>query len=328
MSMVTWCSWRSLVEARSDAARRWSSVGSPLRGAVPAIGWERTTSPARDTSSSGLAPDEAVDRHERGSRGTGAAGGARIASVSNGRSAVDVELAGQHDLAQLGAVDQHLGGVARRGRTTRRVERRADRDAAGRGRVDSRRDRRRPARRPTAVAAAAAPGRAGVGLGRVGVAHRGDPAGAVLGPADDQLGHQQLAPAPGRTAGRRTATGPEPGRPTSSSASIAASAAATAPAPPAARVAGAASRPAAPRPGRPAPTPACARTATPSAPADGQQVDVGVEARGCGRRARSRHAARVRGEQLGDAGREQRGARRRRTRRASSIASIASGAGR
>ena len=30
--------------------------GSPLRGAVPAIGWARTRSPARATSSSGVAP--------------------------------------------------------------------------------------------------------------------------------------------------------------------------------------------------------------------------------------------------------------------------------
>ena len=50
------------VEASSAAAsgRRWS--GSPVRGAVPASGWERTTSPWRATSSSGRGADEAVDR--------------------------------------------------------------------------------------------------------------------------------------------------------------------------------------------------------------------------------------------------------------------------
>ena len=53
--MVTWCSWRYVDDASSDAASRWSAAGSPPRGAVPAMGWARTMSPATATSSSGLA---------------------------------------------------------------------------------------------------------------------------------------------------------------------------------------------------------------------------------------------------------------------------------
>ena len=67
--MVIWCSWRSLVEASSDAASRWSVVGSPPRGAVPAMGWERTMSPATDTSSSGLAATKPADRDDVAARG-------------------------------------------------------------------------------------------------------------------------------------------------------------------------------------------------------------------------------------------------------------------
>ena len=56
--MVTWCSWRSLAEAEQRGGRgAASAVGVAPRGAsVPAIGWARTTSPWRPTSSSGLAP--------------------------------------------------------------------------------------------------------------------------------------------------------------------------------------------------------------------------------------------------------------------------------
>ena len=54
--MVIWCSTRFLSDASSSAALRWSASGSPVRGVVPAIGWARTMSPTRETSSSGLAP--------------------------------------------------------------------------------------------------------------------------------------------------------------------------------------------------------------------------------------------------------------------------------
>ena len=105
--MVTWCSWRSLVDASSEAASRWSVAGSPPRGAVPAMGWERTMSPATDTSSSGLAATNAADAHDVAAR----VGGPQ--ALEHGQAVDrpvggDVDLAGQHDLVE-GAAGHRLG---------------------------------------------------------------------------------------------------------------------------------------------------------------------------------------------------------------------------
>lgn len=55
-STTTACSWRSLTDSSSVAARRTSSARSWLRGVDPASGLATTWFPWRETSSSGLAP--------------------------------------------------------------------------------------------------------------------------------------------------------------------------------------------------------------------------------------------------------------------------------
>ena len=77
MSIVSRCSSWSFVDATSAFAMRASTTGSPLRGAVPASGCDRTTSPDRETSSSGLAPIEPVDREHEARRERGGAVRAR-----------------------------------------------------------------------------------------------------------------------------------------------------------------------------------------------------------------------------------------------------------
>jgi hypothetical protein len=55
-SITTRCSIWFFVLAINSAAIRASLSASPVRAAVPASGWERTTGPSTSTSSSGEAP--------------------------------------------------------------------------------------------------------------------------------------------------------------------------------------------------------------------------------------------------------------------------------
>ena len=211
MSMVWRCSSRVLADASSAAARRASVSGSPLRGAVPAIGWARTTVAGAGDEQLGGGPDEPVDRRRGGTPGRRDGGGPSTAPARSGRSAATSTARASTTLR---------ASPARRRRVASAT---ASHHAAG-----ERSARTVVARRP--LVAAGQPGIAGeadgggeasldrgvddrgVGLA-VGRGDGRDPAGAVVGSTHDDRGHHQLGRRR-RVEGRApSATGPEPGRP-------------------------------------------------------------------------------------------------------------------
>ena len=214
---------------------RASTAGSPLRGAVPASGCDRTTSPVRDTRSSGLAPMspsteytklDGNDPRKRASTPT-----TSICSLISTH-----ELAGEHHLVERAGEDP----IACRGDRVLPFRRRAARrDAHIGGPTRAWRGSRRLDRR----------------CGCADRTDRRDPPRAVGSAAHDERGHDDLTGLRGEKGSAPNATGPQPGSPTSSSERIAAS------------TSGASSserRAATPRPARPAP---CCSKRKPSAPA-------------------------------------------------------------
>ncbi len=133
MSMVIWCSTRFLSDASSSAALRWSASGSPVRGVVPAIGWARTMSPTRETSSSGLAPTKSStakhsaagwDRRSRASRVAASSGWSVRTSSSRASTTLVSSPARMRSVASATASHQSSG--ARTLRTCTSVGRHLD----------------------------------------------------------------------------------------------------------------------------------------------------------------------------------------------------------
>ena len=181
--MVIWCSWRSLVEASSDAASRWSVVGSPPRGgAGHGMGADDVAGDRHQELGAG--GHQACDRDDVAAR-IGRPQSLEHRQPVDGPVCGDVDLAGQHDLVQ-GAARDGLRGPLDQCAPVVGVALRADREPLHRcQRLELRFE----------VWAA--------GVDR-SVADRGDPPGAVVGAAGDDGGDDQLA---GRT--RRERQGPE-----------------------------------------------------------------------------------------------------------------------
>ena len=194
-------------QRRRPARRRRS--GSPPRGAVPAMGWARTLSPTRDTSSSGAGAHER--RRRRSVKQPGNARRSRRSSRPGGKVGVGARRATSRASTTLSnvAVGDPLGGVGRRRPSTRRAsctastsKRRARHAVA----IGCRRARRgdRPARR----------GRRCRPWSSSGCRRRPGPRRCA--------GTTNAAGASGSKGRAAKATGPVPGRPTSSSTSMAA----------------------------------------------------------------------------------------------------------
>ena len=102
------CSSRSFADARSSLGVRAILRGSPERAAEPASGFERTSRPKRDTSSSGDAPTSDAVVGRRGERV-----GVRIDCAEPMREppgverppGIDLDRPGEHDLAQPPCAD-------------------------------------------------------------------------------------------------------------------------------------------------------------------------------------------------------------------------------
>ena len=199
MSMVIWCSWRSLADASSAGGQAGvgGRVAAAGRGAGHRVGAHDVAGAGHEQLGAGA--DEAVDVGRRSSRGTaGAAGRARPAR-SNGASASTTTSRASTTLLEAAA------GA----RWPRWPRRRASHHAVGRAR------RARPRTPPGAAAARATARRRRRRVGVAG-ADRRDPAGAVVGPAHTTAGTTQLGVGPrrrGRAGRRRRPARSRAGRP-------------------------------------------------------------------------------------------------------------------
>ena len=99
MSIVIWCSCRYVADESSPAARRESAAGSPPRGAVPAIGWARTTSPDPPDEQLRAGAEEAV-HVEQEAAGEGRPQAPQEDGRVEGHVGLDDDLTGQHHLVE------------------------------------------------------------------------------------------------------------------------------------------------------------------------------------------------------------------------------------
>ena len=190
MSIVIWCSSRSFVDANNEAASRASARRVAAARAVPAIGCERTMSPARDTSSSGLAPTNPSTLYRwqpgyvvRRRSSTVARSNATSAVTTTSRASATL----RNDPSAIAFVacstSSHHDSGDRLGSTV-------NRDG------DSRRNR---GRFPAPIASSSA--------------DHGVPAGAVVGSTEHLRGHDHLGGCVGSNGSAPNATGPQPGKP-------------------------------------------------------------------------------------------------------------------
>ena len=189
MSMVWRCSSRVFEEASRAAASRASVLGSPLRGAVPAMGWARTRSPARATRSSGVAPTK-PSTEKRWLAGYERRSWPSTAPAAERSVGPHLDSPGQHHLPGVAVLDA-AGGFGHRAAPLRRRPLGAQvvgrRPLVGRG---------QPGVAGEPDGAGEAPGEHGgdlvVGGDGVGGRDGRDPAGAVVGAPDDHGGHHQF----------------------------------------------------------------------------------------------------------------------------------------